>query len=300
VIVELRSVADCPNLDTVRDALAAALADLGGQATVIEQVGDYPSPSVLINGLDVMGAAAGATAACRLVLPTSEDIRAALREAIAVRENQVPDPRAVRPERSDRAARLPHPLRQMHVAILRHFAATGSAPTSAEINSTARAAGLDPAAALHALAADDLIAIDTAGRLLAAYPFSPAPTPHRVSLPTTSVHAMCAIDALGMPFMLDSDAVITSTDPHTGEPVQVTVTGGKVRFQPPDAVVVHAATPATGRSVDTRCSTINFFAGTGSARAWIANHPGLAATILTQDEAVRLGRDIFESLLHQP
>lgn len=188
----------------------------------------------------------------------------------------------------------------MYQAILRHFAATGTAPTSAGIGSAAHAAGLDPVAALSALAADDLVAVDPAGRLLAAYPFSPAPTPHRVSLPTAAVHAMCAIDAVGMPFMLDADAVITSTDPHNGEPVRVTVTGGDVRFQPPDAVVVYAATPAAGRSVDTCCSTINFFAGSGSAHAWIAAHSDLAAMILTQDEAVRLGRDIFAPLLHRP
>jgi ribosome modulation factor len=59
----------------------------------------------------------------------------------------------------------------------------------------------------------------------------------------------------------------------------------------------YAATPATGRSVDTCCFTINFFTHARSAQAWINAHPRLAATILSQDEAVTLGRDIFASLL---
>ena len=204
---------------------------------------------------------------------------------------------AIRADRAHRVAQLPPALRQLHRAILRHFARIGRAPSRAEIDSAAHAAGLDPAAALQALAADDLIAVDHAGRLLAAYPFSPTSTGHQVSLPTVSVQAMCAIDALGTPYMLDVDAVITSTDPHNGAPIQVAVTGGMPAFQPADTVVVYAATPVTGRSVDTCCSTINFFTHPSSAQAWITAHPGLAATILSQDQAVTLGRDIFESLL---
>lgn len=150
---------------------------------------------------------------------------------------------------------------------------------------------------MRELAAEDLIAVDGEGRLTAAYPFSPTPTPHLVSLGRVDVYAMCAIDALGMPFMLGTDAVITSTDPRTGEPVRVTIVGGVVTFQPPEAVVVYAATAATGRSVDVCCSTINFFASAGSAQAWLAARPALAATLLDQDKAVTMGRDIFEPLL---
>jgi hypothetical protein len=84
VIVELRSVADCPNLAPVRQVLYAALADLGLPHEVTELIGDYPSPSVLINGVDVMGrSAADGVAACRLDLPTRERVRAALRRALA-------------------------------------------------------------------------------------------------------------------------------------------------------------------------------------------------------------------------
>ena len=64
----------------------------------------------------------------------------------------------------------------------------------------------DPRDALRQLAADDLIALDGRDTLVAAYPFSPTPTAHVVSRGDVRAFEMCAIDALGIPFMLDRDA----------------------------------------------------------------------------------------------
>ncbi|MBM0224375.1 organomercurial lyase [Micromonospora sp. ATA51] len=308
VNVELRSVPDCPNLAPARHALHAALVDVGLPAVVTEVVGDYPSPSILVNGVDVMGGTGDGPAACRLDLPTGERIRAALRQAMGAEsatggsEPSLADccaqpGNALRTDRPRRAEQLPDRLRQVHRAILRHFAATGTAPGDADIRAAVNVADLDTANALRELARQDLVAVDRTGRLVAAYPFSPTPTPHVVSLGDVEVFAMCAIDALGMPFMLCTDATITSADPHTGQQVRVTITNGAATYQPAEAVIVYAATGATGRSVDTCCSTINFFTNASSAQAWIAAHPGLAATVLDQDQAVTRGRYIFEPLL---
>lgn len=185
----------------------------------------------------------------------------------------------------------------MHRYVLRRFAATGTAPTPADLAEVAARGGADPVAALRRLAGNDLIAVDDAGRLIAAYPFSPTPTPHIVNLDGVRVYAMCAIDALGIPAMLARDATITSADPQTGQPVAVTVTAGHASFDPHQSVVVYAASGSSGRSVDTCCSTINFFANTASAQTWIGSHPSLAATVLNQQDAIALGRNIFGPLL---
>jgi alkylmercury lyase-like protein len=312
VIVELRSVPDCPNTAAVRQTLYEVLAELALPREVTELVGDYPSPSVLIDGVDVTGAAVDAAPACRLDLPTAEHIRTALQRAMNAGSGATADTAgpsadccappgdAIRIDRPRRAEQLPTGLRQLHRAILRHFATTGTAPSHTDISAAPSQMGVDPAVALTALAAEDLVAVDADGQLVAAYPFSPTPTAHTVALGGVAVFAMCAVDALGIPFMLGTDAVITSTDPHTGEPVRVTVTDGTAYYQPAEAVVVYAATGPTGRSVDTCCATINFFACPGSAQAWIAAHPSLAATVLTQEQAVALGRDIFGPLLAWP
>ncbi|WP_432825993.1 hypothetical protein [Dactylosporangium sp. CA-092794] len=48
---------------------------------VIERIGAYPSPSVLIDGVDVTGADPHGPAACVLRPPTAEQIRTALAAA---------------------------------------------------------------------------------------------------------------------------------------------------------------------------------------------------------------------------
>ena len=70
---------------------------------------------------------------------------------------------------------------------------------------------------------DELAAVDAVhvvnGVVAVAYPFSGTPTPHRVELDgLPAVYAMCAIDALGLPFMASRDGRITSADPHDGTP----------------------------------------------------------------------------------
>jgi hypothetical protein len=78
VVVELRAVPGCPNLAGTRQLLADCLAEVGLPPTVVERIGDFPSPSVLVDGVDVTGADARGPAVCVLVPPSAAQIRAAL------------------------------------------------------------------------------------------------------------------------------------------------------------------------------------------------------------------------------
>ncbi len=80
----------CPHADTARERLRAALADAGLPAEWRERNQSdpglpaewrrFPSPTVLINGVDVAGASAAAGTACRVGgAPSVAMIRAALR-----------------------------------------------------------------------------------------------------------------------------------------------------------------------------------------------------------------------------
>jgi hypothetical protein len=72
-------------------------------------------------------------------------------------------------------------------------------------------------AGLRRLAAADVLAFTADGQIRAAYPFSAAPTAIQVSWPGgPQVHAMCAIDALGMSAMLGCPVTITAAEPGTG------------------------------------------------------------------------------------
>jgi hypothetical protein len=81
MLVELRAVPDCPNLEAARRLLRACLVDAGLAVRVVERIGDYPSPSILIEGQDVTGADPDGPPACVLTLPTAVQIRAALHNA---------------------------------------------------------------------------------------------------------------------------------------------------------------------------------------------------------------------------
>lgn len=77
--IELLYTPDCPHVDSARLLVRACLAELGVRATIDEQTGAYPSPTVRVNGRDVMGAPTGAGDLCRLDLPTHDRVVAALR-----------------------------------------------------------------------------------------------------------------------------------------------------------------------------------------------------------------------------
>jgi Alkylmercury lyase len=172
-------------------------------------------------------------------------------------------------------------LRAVHHTVLRSFAATGRAPEQG------------------VLAEGDFLYLDQAGQISAAYPFSAAPTSHKVQIAGgPSAYAMCAIDALGMARMLRASVAIRSADPATGEPVTVTVSDHAV-WHPDTAVVFvgRTASACAGPSASVCCEYINFFASHSAAAAWATAHPEVTGGILSQDRALEVGQQIFGQLL---
>lgn len=79
--VELLLAPHCPNAAAARAVLAACLHRLGLDLPVRERVGDYPSPTILVDGVDIMTARRDAPPwpACRLDVPNAGRIMRALR-----------------------------------------------------------------------------------------------------------------------------------------------------------------------------------------------------------------------------
>jgi hypothetical protein len=71
--IELLTSPGCPHAAAARETIAECLSTLGIDLPVVERVGRYPSPTVLVDGVDVMRPEAGASIgdACRLDLPTA-------------------------------------------------------------------------------------------------------------------------------------------------------------------------------------------------------------------------------------
>lgn len=81
MLIELHTSPGCPNAAPTRQLLVECLGAEGIEDPIIERVGAYPSPTVLVEGVDVMrpGEILRSGDACRLDLPTRERLLAALR-----------------------------------------------------------------------------------------------------------------------------------------------------------------------------------------------------------------------------
>ena len=201
--------------------------------------------------------------------------------------------------RDCRAEGLTGPARQVHQAVLAAFARTGQPPARSELGQLARSLGASPDAVLAELADADVLAFEPGGEVRAAYPFSPARTPIRVSWAGgPPAWAMCAIDALGMSAMLGHSVTITAAEPGTGRVITVHADGSRARWHPRSAVVLTgSAGDACLPSADRSCGYVNFFTSRRAARAWARRHPGVTARLLTRDGALAIGIAEFGRLL---
>lgn len=82
-VIELLHTPGCANVDEARSLLRRCLAELRLDVPFQERQGDFASPTILVNGIDVMGRSDIHGAMCRLDLPTRERVVAALTTTIA-------------------------------------------------------------------------------------------------------------------------------------------------------------------------------------------------------------------------
>ena len=184
--------------------------------------------------------------------------------------------------------------------VLRYFADTARAPSLSELQRKLQLpSDEDVGVILSRLHGADLIVYGAArARIVAAYPFSAEPTGHRVEIGNRTLHALCAIDALGIPFMLDAPGVIRSGCFWCHAPVGVHVEGGAIAAHwPADVVAWYPEKESCGCTATSHCILINFFCSKDHLAAWRGKNPGEQGTALSLEEAVEAGRMIFENLL---
>lgn len=210
------------------------------------------------------------------------------------------DAEAARLSKHEGAAGLTPDARQIHRALLTAFAERGQTPSRSDLVSIAASARIDLPTALGELVESDVIAVDAAGELRAAYPFSPIPTAHQVSISAgPTVYAMCAIDALGISAMLGRPATIRSLEPDTGEVITVLVEEDRATWHPPTAVVFagFSSDSCDEQSVDRTCGSINFFGTADAAIRWVASHPSITGAVMSQDQALAAGITEFGAMM---
>lgn len=87
VHVEVLHHEGCPLVGPVLELVRECVRELGAEATVVDRVARYPSPTVLVDGRDVMGRPGDGTPvdACRLDVPTRVAVVDALKWALLSR-----------------------------------------------------------------------------------------------------------------------------------------------------------------------------------------------------------------------
>lgn len=140
--------------------------------------------------------------------------------------------------------------------------------------------------------------LDEKGEIAAAYPYSSKPTIHRVNLGGKNVFANCAVDALGIPFMIRKDAVVTSECFRCKRPIKVVILGTKLSSSEPSDIQVWLSDQERSQcALNFICPSINFFCSRQHLDEWKKVHPNDKGQPLTIEEAVQAGKVIFDKFL---
>ena len=140
--------------------------------------------------------------------------------------------------------------------------------------SLAEVAGMvaDAEQALKNIAARKLIVLDAEGNPAGAYPFTSEQREHRVQINGTTVHCMCALDALSVSPMFEQKTIIDSECRVTGVAIHIVQNGTIVTEGTLDAwfgINWGAATNDIA-CAESLCLEMMFLANEETAKKWLA------------------------------
>ncbi|UCE18143.1 MAG: alkylmercury lyase family protein [Gemmatimonadota bacterium] len=148
----------------------------------------------------------------------------------------------------------------------------------------------------------DVIHLDENEKTIAAaYPFSGSETSHTVTLKREGygkIYTMCAIDALGVPFMFQCDVSIDSKCHHCGESIEIEIEDKKITFLKPESTVVWCDLEYSCCAATSLCKNINFFSSEHHFTEWQKENQRVKGHLLQLNEAFYLGKLFFENRLH--
>jgi hypothetical protein len=304
-LVELLYFDGCPGIERVLPTVGP-LAEAAGARVIRRRVETAQeaeaqrflgSPTVRVDGVDVEPGAEQRTdygLKCRLYrtadgltgVPEEDWVRDALQHATIT--GILGDDRWA----ADRICGLDPDARRLYALILSRFT-EGGAPDRDELSRL----GLGDDA-LSELVERDLVQLGRDGQVAVAYPFSTMPTRHQVRTQHGQTYwAMCALDALGMPYLLHQAAEIRAHEPGSDRAITVAIdlAAQTVRPDPAGAAVV-VARAGDGCAAACACPHINLFASTAAAERYLGSS-NLHGAILDVATATAAGRRVFGDLL---
>ncbi|MHA2280368.1 MAG: alkylmercury lyase family protein [Promethearchaeota archaeon] len=134
----------------------------------------------------------------------------------------------------------------------------------------------------------------------AAYPFSGLKTDHLVKFNKDSlknIYAMCAIDALGIPFMINSNIEINSKCFHCDDEVNIEIVNHEITSVTSKGLVVWGHMDYSCCAATSLCNNINFFSSEQHFEEWEKRIGKKKGYLLQIQEAFYLGKLFFENRL---
>lgn len=247
--IQLLFVRDCPLVAKVRSTIHNCLRKLHAGIAIEELVGDFQSPTLLVNDFDVTGEppAAEGQAACRLDLPNEEQILAAmLGLPILTCDNEV--------ETDILAAAFRTLLRFGNPVKMQALAREVGQEMDDIITHT------------KILQHRGHIQLDNEGAIVGAAGLSSIPTKHELSIDGMRLWAWCAFDVLGIFGSLQASGMVRSIDASTNDSLVLSFLNGVL--QEADLMVFMADVPGVGSICNDWCSNVNFFRSKSSAEVW--------------------------------
>jgi Alkylmercury lyase len=214
----------------------------------------------------------------------------------------------------ERQQSLDKPLVEVHRAILRSLLDRGKPLTREEI--AGRLGSKDAAAQAVALLGsydlvvrneltvrdaktNEVVVLDAkGGEVVGAYPMTTEVTPHKLTVNGHSLYAMCAVDALAVGPMFNTETLIQSQCHVTGEPLSIHQKGKEIlEAKPSNEVRVGVRWQ---RLIDccahVMCRQMVFLKDPATAIAWQSTDP-LSIELFTLSEAIEFGEAFFQPLL---
>lgn len=199
------------------------------------------------------------------------------------------------PVAADEAAPLAPEARRLHRGLVEAALATGSVPSVRELAGRFGAAEESMRAGLATLAAADYLALDGRGQVSCLYPFSTAPTAHGIVIDGRQRYAMCSIDALGIPAMIDQELEITGRCAICDRAIAIRVAPGTILTATPPETRVVARQDEAEPACAACCPFTVFVCSQEHADRFARRIAGTHA--LSLGEALTHAEDIFGGLL---
>jgi hypothetical protein len=136
--------------------------------------------------------------------------------------------------------------------------------------------------------------------IIVAYPFSGLKTPHLVEIKKEGykeVYSMCAIDALGISFMVGCDISINSRCYHCKDVIRIEIENNTITSLSPIDIVVWFDIDYSCCAASSMCKNTNFFSSKQHFAKWRKSEPKRNGYLLKIEEAFCLGRLFFENRL---